>query len=152
MVGLRRAWIVSGVFATGSVTASVEPDLTYRVGSPAIASSTLTGPVDQHECGATEPQTINVGERPVDIDVYGTFDSFVQIGGLEIEGAVPPGLTFHPEGTWEGTATTAGAFEFVARYCIRGAGCVFNLTVAVTVVGTDTAPASPVVASPTFTG
>ncbi len=143
----------------GTVVLTIEPGETYAVGDPASATATVVESTTATACPPEESQTIPVGTAPASLDVYGRFGGELGDTVLELEGDVPPGLTFLPSGDWTGTATQVGTYRFVARYTI-GEFVGLELPVRIVVVPAGApvpappaaAPAAPVPGRPAFTG
>lgn len=93
----------------GSATVTLADGDSYDVGAPASATVDKTFATPSCPCPdlvSDGTQTVRVGETPDPVPVDGGASLFVA------SGAVPPGLTLRPDGTWTGTATRAGTFSF----------------------------------------
>lgn len=131
----------------GTITVAVEAGPGYTLGDPTVATATFTELPFASECPTGDSQTIGIGETPEPIDVWGRFGSHLGDAIVEIEGTMPPGLTFLNPGTWQGAATTAGTFRFTAKYCV-GAVCAVELPITIVVTPGASAPAPPAIAVP----
>jgi hypothetical protein len=127
--------------APGDVTLTIEPGDGYVVGDPSSATSEIAAEGSEFGCQDETVETIELGAQPTPYPVFDRFGFGVGDSTLAIEGAVPPGLTFNQDGTWTGTASTLGTFEFTACYLI-GDVCGLELPFRITVV--DAGPIPPV--------
>lgn len=94
--------------------------------------------------GANEAvQTIEVGTRPATVDVDeiagGPSPDLIR----SLEGDVPPGTWFRPDGTWSGTATEVGDFNFWQYFCRPDGWCPSRADIRVIVVPAGTGPTDP---------
>ncbi|MCU1370293.1 MAG: hypothetical protein JWO77_1487 [Ilumatobacteraceae bacterium] len=154
-----------------SFTMTVEPGEGYEVGSLASATAHVEGGNDQHaSCHDLVTETIPVGATPSLVPLssmgngaFGPLDTYIGGEWFELRGELPPGV-IQPQDAdasneeLSGAATTPGVYEFTTAYCPGdGSFCVLEVPYRVTVVAAGSEPteapaASPVEASPTFTG
>jgi hypothetical protein len=143
----------------GTITITVDPGDTYRVGDPATATATFEVSSPPIFCTEAVVETIAIGEQPTPILVEEEFPGPpLADTSFEPEGEAPPGLTLNRDGSWTGAATTVGTYEITGRWCIGGA-CVVEVPWRITVVaaGEPTAPpaatpAAPVSGAAAYTG
>lgn len=152
---------------SGTLTVSVVDGDGYAVKPSGAVTGVNVGVADLL-CGignVSTTQFIEVGETPESVDV-------VQVAGgpsadlnRSVEGTAPPGLTFHPDGTWTGTATRVGDYLIQEYFCDDDGWCPNRADVRVVVVPAGEVPppdpptpapapraASPVTGTPTLTG
>jgi hypothetical protein len=102
----------------GTVTLTVEPGEGYEVGDPATATLTIGLSAIDAICPDEETLTTTVGGQPPAVPVYDRYGGAYADTILEIEGDLPPGLRYSNDGSWTGAATTAGTYQFVAKYTL----------------------------------
>lgn len=122
---------------SGNLTVSLIDGDGYAVGSPGGALLYVDQAIADLGCGIGNvhtAQTIDLGSTPAAIDVekvaYNPPDSLAR----SIEGNVPPGLTFHLDGTWSGVATELGTFSFSEYFCQPDGWCPYRASITITVV------------------
>lgn len=158
----------------GSVTLTIDADAAYTPGEPSAATVAVR-PTRFDALCETAAQTIELGATPMSLDLEGRFGSAVGDTSFEMEGDVPPGLTFRRDGSFTGAATQLGTYRFTVRYTLGDGFAAAAIDVTITVVApqlvdpTVTAPppgapsadppsasparpATPLPGSATFTG
>lgn len=168
--GQSQVVLVADEVASGDLRVSVVDGDGYAVGDPGSAYTGVGMMIADLGCNLGSPrseQTIQVGETPADIDVVRVAYNPPASLSRSIEGTVPPGTTFHLDGTWEGTATQPGDFFFREHFCDDTGWCPYRADIHVIVMAHDpttstTAPAptppvpaaaaTPVTGTPQLTG
>lgn len=151
-----------GVIVGDDLTVEVQPDADYAIGDPGRGTATMSGvPVDR-ACGAGatgNEQTVTLGSqpKPFDVEEAGWFPP--PHWPRSIEGDIPPGTQFFPNGTFSGATTQLGTFRFRMDFCDDDGWCPYraNLTVHVVPATGGTVPpaappAAPVASAPSYTG
>lgn len=139
----------AGAEATGDLTVELEPGAGYTVGSPAGASTSLGSGIADLGCNlgdVSTTQTVERGTTPAAIDVEDVALNPPADLARSIEGTVPTGTTYHPDGTWSGVTTELGTFRFREYFCEDDGWCPYRADIEVVVV--ESGPIPPVFASP----
>lgn len=159
-VGETSAIIPVEASAPGDVTVTIDAGDGYSIGEPASATSDIADSGGAFGCQAEVVETIDVGTSPAALPIYDQFGFGVGDSSLQIDGELPPGLTYNIDGSWTGAATTLGTYEFTACYAI-GDFCGLEIPFRITVVEVSAddpvlppaaPPAAPVTSDPSYTG
>jgi hypothetical protein len=164
--GESQAVFDAGAEAPGDLIVTIEPGNGYTVGSPGGAITTMSPGIADLGCNlgnVSTTQTVQLGTAPATVDVEDV--AYNPPAGLarSIEGTVPPGTTFHLDGTWSGVTTELGTFRFSEFFCESDGWCPYRADIEVIVVDAGpipptqlpappAAPAEAVPGAPTLTG
>lgn len=140
--GDEMAFVMPEVTVAGTLTFELVPGDGYELGDPASRSFTIVEAAEDAVCPAEETQTIRVGQAPAPVRVFDRFDPRLPSTSLTVDGALPPGLTYVSDGTWQGSATTPGTYRFLAKY---GFGETFYLELPLRIIVEPAVPGTPVV-------